>query len=93
VQQRVQDRLDSQTTKRDAKDTAAAEAATAAEEKSEVENKKKRCQQYRAKLNTMVQSQRLYREDKNGERVYLDEDQKRQAREQAESLIQENCNS
>jgi hypothetical protein len=93
VQQRVQDRLDSQASNREAKDAATADAATAAEERAEIENKKKRCEQYRAKLNTMVQSQRLYREDKNGERIYLDEDQKRQAREHAETLIHQNCNT
>lgn len=93
VEQRIEDRLQSQETKREARDAAATEAATAAEEQAEIDNKKKRCEQYRAKLNTMVQSRRLYREDKNGERVYLDDDQKRQAREHAETLITENCNS
>ena len=39
----------------------------------------------------MLESRRLYREDATGERVYLDDAARSDARKQAEELIQENC--
>lgn len=76
---------DKRTAREEAKKTAA-DAAAAAEEKQ------KKCNTYRARLETMVQSRRLYREDANGERVYLDEGQTSAARQKVEELISENCN-
>ncbi len=73
---------------------AAEEAAqTAATEKAEAADLQKRCDGYRARLRTMLESRRLYREDENGERVYLDEAQTQDARRQVEELIAENCSS
>ena len=74
-------------------------AARAEEKKSaedaaaEAEAQKQRCDTYRAQLETMVQSRRLYREDENGERVYLDEDQTNAARQRVEERIAEDCSS
>jgi hypothetical protein len=38
-----------------------------------------------------LQSRRLYRTDENGERVYLDEAQRQEARQKAEKQITEFC--
>lgn len=70
----------------------AEEKKTAEEQAAAAEAKQKRCDTYRARLETMVQSRRLYREDANGERVYLDDDQRNAARAKVEDLIAENCN-
>ena len=49
--------------------------------------------EYRAKLKTMLESRRLYRENESGERVYLDDSARAEARQKAENLIKENCGS
>ncbi|MGI9238966.1 MAG: DUF4124 domain-containing protein [Woeseiaceae bacterium] len=74
------------------RDARAEEKATAEKQAAEAEAKQKRCDTYRARLETMVQSRRLYREDADGERVYLDDDQRNAARGKVEDLIAENCN-
>jgi hypothetical protein len=39
----------------------------------------------------MLTSRRLYREDENGERVYLDEAQMQSARDRVQSQVEEYC--
>ena len=80
VRQRVQARLDTQTAREEARSVAAAE-----------EERAKRCENSRARLESYLQSRRLYRTDENGERVYLDEAQIQDARRKAEEQIAENC--
>ena len=79
---------------------AAEEAAAAAaagpspqELQAEARERAERCSAYRERLQSFVTSRRLYREDDNGERVYLDEDETRAARERVEGQIDEYCNS
>jgi hypothetical protein len=93
VSTRIQARLDSQAKKLEDEDAATADAATAAKERAvEVENKK-RCDKYHAQIDVMAQARRLYREDEKGERVYLDDSQREEARAKATQLIRENCSS
>ena len=61
-------------------------------EQAEAEAREKKCAQYRRQLETMVQAQRLYRVGEDGERSYLDEVQRTEARQKAEQLIAETCN-
>ena len=77
----------------EASDDAAAQPAkqTRAEKKAAARERTEKCQKYRDQLETLVTSRRLYREDENGERVYLDEDQTQQARDKVQGLIEENC--
>ena len=58
---------------------------------AEAENRKAKCAEYRARLQTYMQSQRLYREDASGERVYLDDNQMLEARNKAQDQIQQYC--
>ena len=51
------------------------------------------CSSYRAQLQKYITSRRLYREDDNGERVYLEEDETLAARERVENQVQEFCSS
>lgn len=69
-----------------------AEAETeAAKARAEAEDRQEKCSQYRARLESYLQSQRLYREDENGERTYLDEKQILEARAKVQGKIQEYC--
>jgi hypothetical protein len=91
VQARVQARLEVRAAREEA-------AAGAPQEKSqqelraEREERAQQCQQYRERLQSYLQSQRLYREGENGERVYLDEQQILDARAGVQEKIQEYCN-
>ena len=93
----VQGQIDAQNQAKAARQerrAAAEEAAqTAAAKEAEAADQQKRCDSYRARLKTMIESRRLYREDENGERVYLDETQTQDARRKVEDLIAENCST
>jgi hypothetical protein len=91
VQRRVQGRRDSTAARQHAREEAEAEQRTAAENRVLAEENMARCQTYRAKLKTMLESRRVYREDEAGERSYLDESQRAEARSKAEELIKETC--
>ena len=81
------------------RDTARAEARskrddadrTAAESRAEAAQRGVKCQESRSRMQTYLQSRRLYKQDDAGERVYLDEDQTMQARADAQEMIQKYC--
>jgi len=91
VQNRVQSQRDVATTRREAREEAEADKQTAAENRAAAEQKLAQCHSYRAKLKTMLESRRVYREDEAGERSYLDDAQRAEARTKAEELIKETC--
>ncbi len=91
VDNRVQARRDAGDTRREAKEETEAEQRTTAENRAAADEKLAQCQTYRAKLKTMLESRRVYREDEAGERSYLDEAQRAEARSKAEELIKETC--
>ncbi len=93
VQQRVQTRIESMTARNEAKATTAEEAKSAETKAAEAADNAKKCESYRARLQTFVQSRRLYRQDESGERVYLDEQETQEARHRVEELIAEHCAS
>ena len=59
--------------------------------RAEQAKRKERCDQYRARLETMMSAPRLYREDEAGERVYLDEEQIQAAQNRVREQIKEYC--
>lgn len=61
--------------------------------KAEADERASKCTQYRQTLQKFVVSRRLYREDENGERVYLDETETQAARDRAEGQVEEYCTS
>ena len=71
-------------------ESAAAEAA-AAEERAANEQRQAQCEKIRAQLKAMLEARRVYREDENGERVYLDDEGRDAARARAEEQIKEFC--
>ena len=93
LQQRVQTHLDSEATRQEARTAAAEEAKLAEAAAAEAAAMQKKCESYRARLQTLIQSRRVYRQDDNGERVYLDEQARQTARQGVEEQIAENCSS
>ena len=72
---------------------AAEEAAKAeAEKRTEAEERSTKCAAARATMERFVRSRRLYQEDDNGERVYLDEAETLAARQRVENQVSEYCN-
>ncbi len=90
VQARVAARRENDEIRREAR---ADDARSEEEIRAEREDRKKKCDDYRAKLETLVTSRRLYREDENGERVYLEDNEREDARQRAEELVAEYCGS
>ena len=92
VQASIDARRERMTTMEERRARRAEEEAAAAEAQSEQEQRQKKCEDSRARLEAYLQSQRLYREDESGERVYLDEEQVLAARARVQDQIQEFCN-
>ncbi len=93
VEQRVQAQRESTTARNEARAEREAGEQTAAEERAAAEEKSAKCENYRAQLKVMLESARVYRENEAGERNYLDDVQREEARAQAEELIKETCGS
>ena len=91
VQQRVQARVEATTARREARSAVAEAEEEAAEKEAMAAERAERCDKARARLEGYLQSQRLYRMDDNGERVYLDDTQRENARQKAEEQITEYC--
>lgn len=75
----------------EARENAATRQEAEAQARAEMEQRAAKCQEHRARLESYLQSRRLYRENEAGEREYLDETQTLEARQKVEELIQENC--
>ena len=91
VQQRVQARVEATTARREARSAAAEAEEEAAEKEAIAAERAEQCDMARARLESFVQSRRLYRMDENGERVYLDDAQRENAQQKAEQQISEYC--
>jgi hypothetical protein len=91
VRANVQARLERQAGRAEARSQAEEAEKKAADAKAEQEQRQKQCAMYRARMESYLQSQRLYREDASGERVYLDEDEILAARAKVQDKIQETC--
>lgn len=93
IQADARDRAESRALANEAKAAAAAERPTAAELKAEAAERAQKCAGVKAQMQQLITSRRLYREDNNGERVYLDESETAAARERVENQISEFCGS
>jgi hypothetical protein len=91
VTRRIQARLDRQAARNDANAAAEIEEQTAAESAAQAAERARACQRAQARLDSYIQSRRLYRTDDSGERVYLDDAQRQHARQQAEDQVAEFC--
>ena len=91
VQRRVKARTDAEASRREAASVAAASKQEAADNAAAEEARAAKCERSRARLESYLQSRRLYRTDENGERVYLDDTQRQEARQKAEEQITQFC--
>lgn len=91
VQAQVQARLGAQQAR--AEEAARKPAGPTPEElAAEARERSSKCETYKQRLTSFVQSRHLYRLDENGERVYLTEDEMQQAREEVQDQVEEYCN-
>ena len=93
VQAMVQSRADAAAKAAEAEAAAAPTGPSSEELQAQADARVEKCSKYRAQLQSYVTSRRLYRQDENGERVYLDEDETQAARERVENQVQDYCSS
>jgi catalase len=67
------------------------EEQKAAELEQITAEREKKCAESRSRMENYLQARRLYREDENGDRVYLDDSQVMEARSKAQEDIQAYC--
>lgn len=91
VQASIDARRGQETARAEARSKRDEEKQTAAVARAEAEKRDVKCQDSRARMESYLQSRRLYRQDDAGERVYLDEDQIMAARAKAQDMIQKYC--
>jgi hypothetical protein len=91
VSARVEKRRDYMATLEEARSEAKSQREAEAQARAEMEARAAKCQEHRARLESYLQSRRLFRENEAGEREYLDEEQMMEARRKVEEAIQENC--
>jgi hypothetical protein len=92
VRATVQARNDARNERNERKAAAAEAEPTAEELRAQEAERKQKCSTYKERLQKFVTSRRLYREDENGERVYLDEEETLAARAQVQEQVLEYCN-
>jgi catalase len=93
VQQQVQARLDRQAERDEQRAQQESESATAEELRLQAEERDMKCERYKERQDRFDHSRRLYREDDNGERVYLDELEVQEARDKVQQQVEEFCNN
>lgn len=91
VTARVQQRRDYMSALDEARSEARNQREAEAQARAEMEQRAAKCQEHRTRLESYLQSRRLFRENEAGEREYLDEEQTMEARRKVEEAIQENC--
>ena len=91
VRASVEARHDRETARAEAHAKYDEDQQAAAEAKAEAAQRDVKCQESRSQMQTYLKSRRLYKQDDAGERVYLDEDQTRKARADAQDMIQKYC--
>ena len=91
VTARVQKQRDYVSALEEARSETASRREAEAQARAEKEARAAKCAAHRARLETYLQSRRLYRENEAGEREYLDDEQRMEARHKVEEAIQQDC--
>ena len=73
-------------------DAAATQDLTEKEIEAQERERAEKCTQFKERLQKFLTSRRLYREDENGERVYLNEEETLAARADVQEKVLEYCN-
>jgi hypothetical protein len=90
IQAQVQARLQHQATAAEAAANAPA-GPTEDEKRDEARERAEKCSMYKERQVRFTRSRRIYREDSDGERVYLDEQEMGEVRANVEDQIEEYC--
>jgi hypothetical protein len=93
VQAEVQARADAAAKAAEEEAAATPAGPTAEELQARAAERAKKCDMYRERMARFVRSRRIYTEDENGERVYMNEEEMLAAREKVENQVQEYCAS
>jgi hypothetical protein len=91
VQARVASRYDQARGPEDGAGADDEETLTRAERRARQKEREEKCEKYRGQLETYLTARRLFRETDSGEREYLDEDERLEARNRLEELVSETC--
>ena len=91
VQQRVQARLDRQAARAEEKTVKEAARQDEADKAAAAAEREQACANARTRLESYLQSRRLYRTNASGEREYLDDSAREEARRKAEEKVSEYC--
>lgn len=91
VQNRIQSQMSAREAREEAKTAAAEAEQEAADEAAAEAERQQACERARDSLERYMQARRIYRTDANGERVYLDDTQRQEARQKAEDQVSEFC--
>ena len=91
VQAQTQARVDTRARQREAA-AQPPDGPSPEELRAEAEQRAEQCTSSRTQLQKFLTSRRIYREDEDGERVYMDEAEMQATREQAENRVEEYCN-
>ncbi|MBT8082369.1 MAG: DUF4124 domain-containing protein [Gammaproteobacteria bacterium] len=91
VQQRVQARLDRQAARAEEQSIKEAARQDDADKTAAAAEREQACANARARLESYLQSRRLYRTSASGEREYLDDAAREDARRKAEEKVSEYC--
>ena len=67
------------------------EKLSRADRRAAAAERAQKCESYRSRMETILTSRRLYREDENGERVYLEDNERQEARDKMQELIEKYC--
>lgn len=92
VRANVQARNAARTAREEERAAARAEELSAEERRAAERERAEKCSTYKERLQQFLTSRRLYRQDENGERVYLDEEETLAARQQVQEQVVEYCN-
>lgn len=71
----------------------APQGPTREELRAQVQERTQKCNMYRDRMDRFTNSRHLYREDTDGERVYLDDTEMQEARTKVQGQVNEYCNS
>lgn len=93
VQARVNAQHEARAAAHEEETPAEQQGPTEEELEAQAREREEKCNTYKARLQKFLTSRRLYREDENGERVYLNEEETMAARERAQQKVEEYCGS
>ena len=91
VQSQIEQRRERDAAREEARKAREGEEAEAAEARAEAEDRAAKCQENRNRLVRFGEARRLFKQDENGERVYLDESERKDAENRVRELITEYC--